>query len=99
MLSLVFGKVDAQTADGFLDFLDFNGNRLGEFLLVFDDLINEKLQFPYQIDGKYQGKTFIRYEFKHVLNIQSIAFLSKSFFLRTGYPDAESFPFHKSRYR
>jgi len=99
MVSLVFSEVDAQIADGLLDFLDFNGDIPGEFLLVFDNLIDEKLQFPDQVDRKYQGKTVIRDEFEHIFNIQSIAFLSKSFFLRTGHPDAGSFPFRKSRYR
>ena len=70
MPSLVFGEVDAQIADGLFDFLDFNGDIPGEFLLVLDDLIDEKLQFPYQVYGKYQGKTIIRYEFEHVFNIQ-----------------------------
>ena len=70
MLSLVFGKVDAQIADGFLDFFDLHGDIPGEFLLVLDDFINKKLQFPHQVDGKYQGKTVIRYEFEHIFNIQ-----------------------------
>jgi len=70
MLSLVFSKVDAEVVDGFLDFFDFNGNRLGEFFLVLDDLVNEEFQFPDQIDRKYQGKTVIRYELEHVFNIQ-----------------------------
>jgi len=43
---------------------------LGEFLLVLDDLIDEKLQFPNQIDGKYQGKTVICDELEHIFNIQ-----------------------------
>ena len=59
-LSLVFGKVNAQIADGFLDFFDLYGNIPGEFLLVLDDFIDEKLQFPHQVDRKYQGKAFIR---------------------------------------
>jgi len=69
-LSLVFGEVDAQVADGFLDFFNFSGDIPGEFLLVLDDLINEKLQFIDQIDRKYQGETVIRYELEHVFNIQ-----------------------------
>ena len=69
-LSLVFRKVDAEVTDSFLDFFDLHCDIPGEFLLVFDDLINEKLQFIYQIDRKYQGKTVIRYEFKHIFNIQ-----------------------------
>jgi len=69
-LSLVFGKVDAQIVDGLLDFLDFNGNRLGEFFLVLDYFINKKLQFPHQVDRKHQGKTVIGYEFEHIFNIQ-----------------------------
>ena len=70
MLSLIFGEVDAQIADGFLDFLDFNSHIAGEFLLVLDDLIDEKLQLPDQIDRKHQGKSVIRDEFEHVFNIQ-----------------------------
>ena len=50
MLSLVLGKVNAQIADGFLDFLDLNGDITGEFLLVLDDFIDEEFQFPYQVD-------------------------------------------------
>ena len=60
MLSLVFGKVNAQIADGFLNFLDLNDNISGEFLLVLYDLIDEEFQFIDQIDRKYQGKAFIR---------------------------------------
>jgi len=45
-LSLIFGEVDAEVADGFLDFLDLNGDIAGEFLLVLDDFIDKKLQFP-----------------------------------------------------
>jgi len=60
-LSLVLSEVDAQIADGFLDFFDFNGDRLGKFLLVLDDLIDEKLQFIDKIDRKHQGKIVIRY--------------------------------------
>lgn len=70
MFSLIFSKIYAQITDGFLDFLDFNGNRLGEFLLVLDDLIDEKLQLPHQVDRKYQGETIISYKFEHIFNIQ-----------------------------
>jgi len=43
MLSLIFCKINPQITDGFLDFFDFNGNRLGEFLLVLDDFIDKEL--------------------------------------------------------
>ena len=81
-VSLIFSKINPQIIDGFLDFFDFHGNRLGEFLLILDDFIDKKLQFPYQIDRKYQRKAVICYQFQHIFNIQLIYFLSKPSFLQ-----------------
>jgi len=49
-LSAITCNINAQIIDRMVDFLYFRGNIPGEFLLVFDQFIDEILQFYNQID-------------------------------------------------
>jgi len=49
-LSAVTGNINAQIADGMVDFLYFGGNIPGKLFLVFDQFIDEIFQLDDQID-------------------------------------------------